>query len=106
MKKKWLILTSVFLIFCGCQSSELEDPSTTIPFSIAEESHVKLYVNNSYDVTVAILKDEDLQSGLYFIPFDLPDLAEGLYFSVLEVTGKTSGKTTILKRTILLSKKP
>lgn len=100
--KKLLLLTLTFLIF-GCNSSIVDDPTTVIRFSVPESSHVKLYVENSYDTIVATLVDEIKQAGVYEVVFDTNNLAEGIYFYTLKMTGE-SGNVTESTRHIILIK--
>lgn len=67
------------------------NPSTTIKFSVAKESFVKLKI---FDVTgkqLATLVNEKLQTGLYEVPFsadrltDIP-LPSGVYFYQLQTS--------------------
>lgn len=104
MKHKILILLLLGFGFAACESSELEDPSTQIGFSIPKKSFVKLTVINSYDVVVATLIDGEKDSGSYSVPFSMTDLAEGYYFYVLEVTEVSSGKYTKSIRKLILLK--
>lgn len=91
MKKSHIVLFALFLSLFSCQSSELEDPSTVISYSIGEESFVKLQVLNSYDVVVATLINENKPAGFYSVMFRADNLAEGTYYYVLESTSKSTG---------------
>lgn len=92
-----IIVQFILIVFLfGCQSSELEDtladPSTIINFSLPEESYVKLQVFNSYEVVVANLVDGNKPAGFHFAIFNSKNIAEGLYYFVLESTGKSTGR--------------
>lgn len=92
LKMKNLIFPLLLLVlaFAGCKSSILDDPSTTIPYTIPERSHVKLTVDNSYNTTVATLVDTVQFAGAYQARLDM-QLPEGLYFFTLEAKGLESG---------------
>jgi len=91
MKISNIVLFVLFFSLFGCQSSELEDPSTLIHFSLGEESFVKLQVLNSYDVVVATLMNGYQPAGQHAVSFSADNLAEGIYYYILEVTGESSG---------------
>lgn len=91
MLKLRVPLLLLVLAFAGCKSSILDDPSTTIPFTISERSHVKLTLDNSYNTTVAVIVDEDQAAGQYQAITTNMKLPEGLYFWTLEVRGLESG---------------
>ncbi len=63
------------------------NPSTTIRFSIPEESLVKLIVHNTLGQEVKTLVNEKKQPGYYEVTFDGSEVASGVYFYRLE-TGK------------------
>lgn len=92
MRKLSLPLLLLVLAFAGCKSSILDDPSTTIKFSINEPSYVKLTVENSYKTTVATLIDGVEPSGVYGPNLDMQHFPEGMYFYTLETRGLESGK--------------
>ena len=46
---------ALILVMSGCRSSVLDDPTTTIRFTLSEDSHVRLTVENSYNTVVATL---------------------------------------------------
>lgn len=92
----------ILLLAFGCNSSILDDPSTTISFSIPEPSHVKLTIENSYNTTVAELIDQDMSAGSHIIQFNASNLAEGIYFYNLEITGKSGNVLETNKRMLLI----
>jgi len=73
------------------------NPSTTIKYSIANESNVKLTL---YDITgskVAELVNENKSTGKYSVQFNAGRLSSGIYLYKLE-----SGSYTMTKKFILL----
>ena len=104
MIKKILILSSIFIFNLSCSSSILDDPSTTIGFSISERSHVKLTVENSYGTIISTLVDREMDAGVYSVMFDAADLAEGVYYYTIEVRGLISSSYYKKTRTMLLVK--
>jgi hypothetical protein len=87
MRIFYLALLLLLFLFYGCESSIVDDPSTTIRFSVSERSHVKLTIENSYNTLIATLVDEELFAGNYEVVFDANNLAEGVYFYTLELNG-------------------
>lgn len=99
--KKYLFI-AVSLIVFGCNSSILDDPSTIIKFSVPEPAHVKLRVENSYDTIIAILVNEDLPGGSFNANFDSSNLAEGIYFYILEIKPENGTETKMIKKMLLI----
>ena len=87
-----LFLQSVLgsLLLVGCQSSILDDPSTTIQFQVPEPAHVKLTIENSYNTVVATLVDGDLDPGYYSAFWDGNGVPSGIYFYTMEARGLNS----------------
>jgi len=56
------------------------NPRTTIRYSIAEASYVKLAVYNALGQQVALLVDEEMPPGTYQAVFHSENLAGGIYF--------------------------
>lgn len=88
MKKYYVLLLLIFIV--SCESSNLVDPTTTITYSIAENAHVKLHIENSYNTLILILVDEDQNAGYYSVEVNVSNLAEGVYFYTIEAKGINS----------------
>ena len=90
MKKK--LCGSILLLFflSACRSSILEDPSTVINYTVPQESHVKLTVENNYNTEIATLVDKVLTPGYYASAYNASSLLEGVYFYTLECKGVNS----------------
>ncbi|MBK9097587.1 MAG: T9SS type A sorting domain-containing protein [bacterium] len=73
------------------------NPSTTIKFSIPEQSHIKLKVYDLLGRVVSTLVDEILDAGFYQKVFDASNLGSGIYFYSL-----STDKNTITKKMLLL----
>ena len=101
MKRYLLIIVLAYVIF-GCNSSIVDDPTTSIKYSVPEPSHVKLYVENSYDTIVATLVDQIQQAGAYSVSFDANNLAEGVYFYTLKMEGESGAKYDITKQMLII----
>ncbi len=97
-----LILLTLFLT--GCRSSILDDPSMVVSFTVAQRSHVKLTIENSYNTVIATLIDDDLSPGSYRANFNSNDLQEGVYFSTLESTTLYTNQSTTRTKSLLLIK--
>lgn len=104
MKKLHIILLLLFISFYGCNSSILDDPTTTIAYSVGERSHVKLTVENSYKTLIATLVDEEQFAGPYEVSFDASNLAEGVYFYTIEEKGIDSDFYYKVTKAIILVK--
>ena len=100
MKKCLFIVVS--LIVFGCNSSILDDPSTHISYSIPQPSHVRLSVENSYNTQIAVLVDDDLPAGSFSANFDSSNLAEGIYFYILEIKPENGTETKTVKKMLLI----
>jgi len=87
MKIYYLALLLLLVLFYGCESYILDDPSTAIQYSVSERSHVKLTIENSYNTLIATLVDEEQFAGTYQVSFEADNLAEGIYFYTLELNG-------------------
>ena len=87
MKKYNALFLLILFFIIGCESSNLVDPTTILSYSIAENAHVKLGVENSYNTLIKILVDEEQYPGVYKVEFDSYNLAEGVYFYTIEAKG-------------------
>jgi hypothetical protein len=72
------------------------NPSTTIKFSIAEESLVNLSVYNMLGEMIKDLKNEVLKPGHYEIELNASDFASGIYFYHLKAGHYSQTKKMIL----------
>lgn len=75
------------------------NPSTTIEFSLTDDSNVKM---NLYDITgeliTELISGAELTKGIYKFTFDASKLASGTYIYSLEANGKKlSKKLTLIK---------
>ena len=100
--KKYLVLIILTFFAIGCNSSIVDDPTTIIKYSVPELSHVKLYVENSYDTIVAKLVDEVKQAGVYEVVFDINNLAEGIYFYSIEFTPENGSQIKMVRHMLLI----
>lgn len=73
------------------------NPSTTIRYSVAENSHVKLAVYDILGKEVDILVNEERPAGEYKVLFNASSLASGVYFYTI-----TSGNFIQTKKLILM----
>ena len=90
MIKHFLTIIIFGFLFYGCRSSILDDPTTTIEYSVGQPSNVTVTVENSYNTTIATLEDGYLPAGDYFAVFDMSNLPEGIYFYTVECKGVNS----------------
>ncbi len=68
------------------------NPSTTIGFSIQNESNVKLNIYNALGQKVTTLVNRNLQAGNHNYQFDASNLSSGVYFYELKVGTQSSIK--------------
>lgn len=74
------------------------NPSTTINFQLAAESHVTLKVYDVVGKEVAVLVNERMNAGEYRTPFDASDLSSGMYFYTLSASNeRRSGKLVVVR---------
>lgn len=74
------------------------NPSTTISFSLAEPTFVKLGVYNLLGEAVQILKNENMNAGTYNITFDASSLPSGMYLYKIETAQFTSVRKMMLMK--------
>ncbi|MBN8705885.1 MAG: hypothetical protein J0L62_08405 [Bacteroidetes bacterium] len=87
-----------FVLLIGCESSDIEDPSTAVSFYLSEDSYVVMYLVNHYDVRVIEYFKKEFSKGSQQVMIKMDDLAEGAYTLHMEVTGKYS--KTFTQKTI------
>jgi hypothetical protein len=102
MNKIKILFIFGIINFVGCNSSILDDPSTTIKYSIPESGHVNLTVENSYNTLIATLVDENQSAGAHEVTFDASNLAEGTYFYTILFNGENGSYYKAQKYLILL----
>ncbi|MBI5470948.1 MAG: T9SS type A sorting domain-containing protein [Ignavibacteriae bacterium] len=74
------------------------NPTTTISFQLPEGGNVSLKIYNLLGQEVATLVDEELESGIYAIPFDAKGLASGSYIYRMQAGNSIqTRKLTVLK---------
>lgn len=74
------------------------NPQTTIEYTIARRTGVKLTVYNVLGQEIAVLVNEILNQGVYTLTWDATGYSTGLYFYTLEAGGgKTTKKLLFLK---------
>jgi len=73
------------------------NPATTIEYSIAERSHVRLSVYNSLSQEVAVLTDEITEPGRHSAKFSGEKFPSGVYFLKL-----SSGRNSVTRKMILM----
>lgn len=74
------------------------NPATTIEFTIADKSNVKLIVYNAVGMKVSTLVDENKSPGLYSVEFDGSGFSSGVYFYKLETDKFSETKKLILMK--------
>ena len=74
------------------------NPTTSINFSLAEPSFVKLAVYNLLGEQVALLKNEFMTAGSFNITFDAASLPSGMYLYKLETAQFSSVKKMMLMK--------
>jgi len=73
------------------------NPATTIGFGIKEKSFVKVIILNNIGEEVAVVVNEEMESGFHIAEFTAANLPSGVYFYQLK-----AGEFTSMKKMILL----
>jgi len=73
------------------------NPTTTIGFGIKERSFVKVVILNNIGEEVAVVVNEEMESGFHQVEFNAVNLPSGVYFYQL-----IAGEFTSIKKMILL----
>jgi len=105
MNKHPLQFLACLLFVVGCRSTILEDPTTTISYSLDQRAHVLLTVENSYNTVVTTLVNEDQTPGTHSATFNAESLPEGIYFYTLECKGIGNNYYLKLTKNIILLKR-
>lgn len=74
------------------------NPTTTISFSVPENSHVSLRVFDVLGNEVTTLLDEQVSTGRHEVNFDAGNLASGVYYYTLQAGNFTSTKKLMLMK--------
>jgi len=73
------------------------NPTTTIGFGLQNKSSVKIIILNSIGEEVAVVLNEERESGFHQVEFNASNLPSGVYFYQLK-----AGKCTAVKKMLLL----
>ncbi len=105
MKKILPLTVLVVILLSGCRSSIVDDPTTTIRYTVVKErSQVLLTIENSYDTRIATLVNEVQDAGIHHVAFSMSYLPEGIYFYTVDMRGIYTGVHTVDARKMLLIK--
>jgi hypothetical protein len=74
------------------------NPATTINFSLAQDSHVKITVYNTLGQIVAVLLDGFQSTGSHSVAWDAQNLPGGIYIYKLKAGGFTASKKMFLQK--------
>ena len=74
------------------------NPSTTIEYSIPQDSHVTVTIYNSYGQYIKTLKNEFQQTGNYSITWNASEHSSGLYFCNLKANGLSQTGKMVLEK--------
>jgi hypothetical protein len=72
------------------------NPTTTIAMEVGEKSFVTLEIYNLLGQRVAVLVNQQMQSGLYNIPFNASTLPSGMYLSRMQANSFLSVRKMML----------
>ena len=78
------------------------NPFTSIKFSLAVDSNVKLKLFNMLGQEVGELLNSEISAGIHHIDFNASSLSSGTYFYVLEANGNNGSNFNATKKMILL----
>ena len=74
------------------------NPSTSIAFSVPEETHVRVAIYNGLGMEVAVLVDETMPAGSFETTFDATGLASGTYLCRMTANGFVQTRTMTLSK--------
>lgn len=96
----------VFLAFLliGCRSSIVDDPSTTIQYTVSQPSNVRMEIENSYNTVIAVPVDDYRPSGTFSVSINASMWLEGIYYYTIECKGVNSNYYYKSTRTMILIK--
>jgi hypothetical protein len=80
------------------------NPVTKIKFGINSPGFVTLKVYNSLGKNIAVLINENMNAGVYYLPFDASDIPSGVYFYTLETKDMLTGLVYRESRKMLIIK--
>ena len=72
------------------------NPSTTIEYSIPQDSHVILTIYNVSGQRISVLKDAFQTAGNYSVTWNATGVPSGLYFCNLKANGFTKTREMVL----------
>ena len=72
--------------------------TTTIAFTLPDQTSVKLRLFNSYGATVKVLVNKTLLSGNHHVQLSAKNYPPGMYYYQLEVSGQTQTKKLLILR--------
>jgi hypothetical protein len=68
------------------------NPTTTIPFQLLEQSHVRLSLSNVLGEEIRVIADGEFDAGQHEVVFDAGNLPAGIYFYKMETEKYTDVK--------------
>lgn len=74
------------------------NPSTTIPFTLAQRSMVTLTVHNALGQRIAVLHNGTMEAGEHSVQWNADGFASGLYFYSLTSDGRSATRAMMLLR--------
>lgn len=101
---KFLGIFLSLILVTSCESSDLIDPSTMVPFYLQEDSYVEFHLINHYDVEVTSFK-RNFGKGQNQVMISMDILPEGAYTLQIEATGKYTNTYTKTSISIILVKR-
>jgi hypothetical protein len=78
------------------------NPSTTIQYSIPQESRVRIDIYNVVGQKITTLVDGTMKTGNYEIKWNASNLSSGVYFYSINATGNTGNNFYTIKKMIFL----
>ena len=95
LKLKLLVLQNLLLI----RIIQIHfNPTTTINFSLAEPTFVKLAIYNLLGEEVEVLKNENMNAGSFNVSFDASSLPSGMYLYKVETAQFSSVRKMMLMK--------
>lgn len=104
MKPALYLPLVLLMIACSNSLSTESNPGTmTINFDLPEDTHVKLWIENSYHTDVKTLLNKNMPQGIHSVAWDTKDdngdlVPSGLYIYHIKTDEIHSSRTMLLDR--------
>ena len=98
MKFVMFIIVPAIALLSSCSTTTMEpadSPTATLHYSLASQTFVRVFVENSYGVVVLQAVNQAQPAGTYLVNVRLTGVPEGLYFAIVSVDGSEIQKLSM-----------